>query len=318
MKKIFSTATIIALSALTIFSSCKKKDDESTVTPIYPESTVALNEVTGKTSGRDSLFVKRDKTSAIIQVSATSKTTTDMKRIYVFKKSTFTTAAGAYETYKDASFKKDGNDNYYYDIPTNERNNTVLSLVVNLNANNTSIISDEYYFSFTDGTNFDFPTSTSGSLVGPAQIFIVYGMLNETIGYRLNNIQGPNSGSFDLVTLMNKSATDAATGKDLSDMDANTATWDKSFSAGTSGTLYARISGSFDYKNATDITIKNAYDDALLPSGTQTNVATGNIYVAKLRGLEKYALIKVTFISDENGQTGAGNNLEYMEFSVKK
>jgi len=110
MKKHLNMRLLIVFLAFITILSCKKKDDESTVTPIYPESTVALNEVTGKTSGRDSLFVKRDKTSAIIQVSATSKTTTDMKRIYVFKKSTFTTAAGAYETYKDASFKKDGNE----------------------------------------------------------------------------------------------------------------------------------------------------------------------------------------------------------------
>ena len=319
MKKIYSTAAIIALCALTLFSSCKKtEDDEIMMTPVNPESSVLLNETTN-TTGSDTLFVKRDKISALIQVTGVSKTTTDMKRIYVYKKSSTTSSAGVYETFNSAGFKQDNAQNYYYDIPGDQRNNTRLTLTVSLNANNPVAATDEYYFAFTDGTNFAGPTNTAGILLGPAKIFIVYGLLTETTGHRINNIKGPNSGAFDLFTLTNKAAADLATGKDMIDYDETTPTWDKSFSSGTSGTLYAKLPSNFDYQNATDITIKAAYTLANNAIDTQEGVVAGNMYVANIRGTStSYALVRVSFISNETGATGAGNNNEYMEFSVKK
>ncbi|ABG60620.1 hypothetical protein [Cytophaga hutchinsonii] len=316
MKKFYSYVAVLALSSMALLSSCSKNDEETPATPVTPDATVTLNENTN-TTGSTTLYVTRQQLTAALQVTAVSKTSTDMKRIYVYKKTTNPTE-GAYVTYQGSGFKKDGNNNYYYDIPSDQKNNTVLNLTVELNANNVAIVSDEYYFAFTDGTNFGGPTNTSGILLGPAKIFIVYGVLKETTGLKLNNIQGPNSGAFDLVALTNKAASDAETGKDMIDADKTTAFWEKSFNAGTSGTLYAKLAPGFDYTNATDLTIKNAYAAAGNAIDTQTGVAAGDIFVAKLRGGNDYALIKVTFISTDTDGTGAGKNNEYMEFSVKK
>ena len=146
---------------------------------------------------------------------------------------------------------------------------------------------------------------------------IVYGVLAETTGHRLNNIKGPNPGAFDLENLVNRAVSDAADGKDMVDFDDTTPLWDKSFYAGTSGTLFAKIPDNFDYANATDMSIKAAYDAANNANSKQSSVAKDYMYVAKYNGT-KYALIKITSISDETGSTGPENNKEYMEFSVKK
>lgn len=314
MKKIYSYIAILAVSSMTLFSSCSN-NDEDPINPATPDVTVELNENTKPTSSAN-LYVKRDQSSALLQVSAVSKTTTDMKRVYVYKKATTTTNAGTYTTVEGSGFKKDGNDNFYYDIPTDQKNNAVVSLTVTLNAGNVNAVTDEYYFVFTNGSAYAGAPNIAGVLVGPAQIYIHYGVLTETTGHKLYNILGPNSGAFDLVALTNKSASDADASKDLVDNDKTTAYWDKSFKA-ANDTKFTKVSSTFDYANATDIAIKNAYD-ADNASGTVSSVANGDLYVAKLRGLDQYALIKVTSISDETGSIGNPNNAEFMEFSVKK
>lgn len=320
MKKIYSAIAVLVISSLALLSSCSKTDD-SEITPVSPEAIVSLNENT-KTTGVDTLYVHRNKISAIIQVNGVSLTT-DMKRIYVYKKSIIdstgiTPVIGAYVNYNGSGFSKDANNNYYYTIPANQKNNASLTLTITLNANNITAVSDAYYFAFTNATDFAGPSNTTGIILGPASIFIVYGILDETTGYKLNNIQGPNSGAFDLLTLSNKATNDAAIDKDIIDNDSTTALWDKSFSAGTSKTLYSQIPANFDYANATDVSIKTAYILANNAVSIQSAIVAGNMYVAKLRGLKQYALIKVTFISNETGATGPGNNNEFMEFSVKK
>ncbi len=316
MKKMYSTIAVLAISSMVIFSSCSKNDDEAPVATGTPESSIALNENTN-TNEDDTLFVNRTKGSALIQVSAVSKTTTDMKRIYVYKKVTTTGSIGSYTTYNGSGFKQDSDNNYYFEIPNDQRNNTALNLTITLTANNAGAVMDEYYFAFTSIANYGGPGTATGLLVGPAQIYVAYGLLTETAGHRLNNIKGPNSGAFDLQTLTNKAASASAAGKDMIDSDSSTANWDKAFFAGTSSTLYVQLASTFDYTNATDVSIAAAY---ILGTklGTQLNVANGNMYVAKLRGGNDYALIKVTSILDETGPTGPGQNNEYMEFSVKK
>jgi hypothetical protein len=315
MKKIYSKIALLAISSLVLLSSCSKDGEDDVINPVTPDATVELNENT-KPSASTNLYVKRDQASATLQVSAVSKTSTDMKRVYVFKKSETTTNVGTYTTVEGSGFKKDGNNNFYYDLPADQKNNAVITLTVSLNANNTAAVKDEYFFVFTTGSAYDGAPNIAGVLVGPAQVYINYGILNETTGHKLNNILGPNSGAFDLVALTNKSTSDADASKDLVDHDKTTALWDKSFKA-ANDTKFTKVSSTFDYANATDIAIKNAYD-ADNASGTVSSVAAGDLYVAKLRGLDQYALIKVTFISTDTDGEGSGKNNEYMEFSVKK
>lgn len=318
MKKIYSTIAILAISSLAFLSSCSNNNEDDVITPVTPDLTFELNETT-KPTGETSLYVKRNQTTATLQVSAVSKTSTDMKRVYVYKKASTTTNAGTYVTIEGAGFKKDGNNNFYYDIPVDQKNNAVVTLTVSLNGSNLDAVVDEYYFAFTNGSNYLGAPNIAGVLVGPAKIYIIYGVLSETTGHRLNNIKGPNSGAFDLKTLSNKADTNSDVDKDMVDSDATTLLWDKSFSAGVSNTKFLKLTSTFDYANATDISIKNAYDvDNSNAVSTVTAVSAGDMYVAKLRSFNEYALIKVSFISTESGTTGAGNNNEYMEFSVKK
>ena len=322
MKKIYSTIAILAISSLALLSSCSNDKKGSSVKPASPDAVVSLNETTNST-GSETLYVRRDKMKAVIHVNGVSLTTTELKRIYVYKRSTTissvgTISNGTYENYNGSGFSKDVNDNYYYDIPPSQKNNASLTLTVTLAANDKSAVSDEYYFVFTDGDAYDGPSDPVGTLLGPGKIHIVYGLLTETTGHRLNNIKGPNSGSFDLVTLTNRSFADPANSKDMNDADAITEFWDKSFSAGTSGTLYVKLPWNFDYVNATDLTLKAAYKAANTEVDMQSHVVAGYMYVAKIRGLDQYVFIKITSNSEEINGTGTGKNNEFMEFSVKK
>lgn len=313
LKKVCSHIAIIGI--LAFFVSCKNKGDG--IIPIYPESSIALNE-TSKATSSDSIYVTRAKLTATVQVSALSKGSTEMKRIYVFKKSTTTLKTGDYETYPDASFKKDGHNKYYYAIPADQKNNAVLNLFLNLTTGkvkaDTAVV-DDYYFAFTDDRDFDTPSNPAGMLVGPAEIRIVYGALTETTGYRINNAKSTKPSSFDLTTLTNKTLLNVDS---LKDMKVNVvgpdSLWEKSFIGGSSKTLYAKIPSSFNYTYATDLDIKKTYFEATNKTAIQANVATGDMFIARIRNKETYALIKVTYISDP----GSGTNTEYMEFSVKK
>jgi hypothetical protein len=285
--------------------------------PIYPDCSIALNEA-AKANGKDSVYVTRAKLTATLQVSAISNGSTDMKRIYVFKKSTLTSKVGEYKTYKDVRFQKDGKNNYYYAIPSDQKNNAVLNLMVMSDTAkaDTSVV-DEYYFAFTDNTDFDTPSNPTGMLVGPAQIRIIYGILTETTGYTINNPKGTKPSAFDLSALTNKYLLNSDTLKDMKVNVAADSLWEKSFKADSSKTLFAKMPSGFDYIHATDLTIKKAYY-ANSPAKIQTNVATGDMFVAKIRAKEIYALINVTYISDPNTPTNTPTYNEYMEFSVKK
>lgn len=315
MQKIYSTIAVLAISALALISSCSKKNDGG-VKPVSPDAVVSVNESVNKTNA-DTLYVKRDKLTATIQVNAVSTINSDMQRIYILKKTRSITSTSDYVPYNGGvNFKKDDDDYYYYEIPTDQRNNTSITLTVTLNANNSTAVFDEYYFVFTDAPADGGSGGPSAIFVGPAKIFIYYGLLSETKGHKLNNMKGTNSGAFNLVDLKNEPASAIAGYKDMIDADSSTAAWDKSFTSGNES-MFVKLPNSFDYMNATDLSIVDAYA-AGNAKDAQLNVATGDMFVAKLRGLNSYTLIKVTSISEENNGTGTGKNNEYMQFSVKK
>jgi hypothetical protein len=316
MKKIYSTIAILAISSLALLSSCSndKKKDSSSVKPASPDAVVSVNESTNKT-GADTIYVERAKLTATIQVNAVSTITSDMQRIYIAKK-TSTTNSTVSSYYDGGGWKKDIYNRFYYEIPADERNNTSITLTVNLNANNSAALVDEYSFFFTDAPSDGGSGPFSKILVGPAKVFIYYGLLSETKGHKLNNMKGTNSGAFNLYDLKNEAASASLGNKDMIDADSSTAAWDKSFAAGNA-TKFVKLSNNFDYTNATDLSIVTAYA-AGTPKDAQLNIATGNMFVAKVRGLNFYTLIKVTSISEENNGTGIGKNNEFMQFSVKK
>ena len=317
MKKIYSTIAVLAISSLALLSSCSKdKKNDGSVKPASPDAVVSVNESTNKT-GADTIYVERAKLTATIQVNAVSSITTDMQRIYILKRTRTTTSLGKMVTYNGGvTFKKDDADYYYYEIPTDQRNNTSITLTVNLNANNSAALVDEYHFVFTDAPANGGSGGPSVSLVGPAKIFIYYGLLSETKGHKLNNMKGTSSGAFNLVDLKNEIPSANSGNKDMVDADSSTAVWDKSFATGN-GTMFVKLSNNFDYTNATDLSIVAAYASGGAKNA-QLNVTTGDMFVVKLRSSNSYALIKVTSISEETNGTGTGKNNEFKQFSVKK
>lgn len=318
MQKIYSTIAVLAISSLALLSSCSKKNDGSSVKPVYPDAVISVNESVKKTNA-DTIYVKRDKLTATIQVNAVSTITSDMKRFYILKRTSTTNSTSNYATYNaGVNFKKDNDGYYYYEIPTDQRNNTSITLTVNLNTNNSIAVFDEYYFIFTDAPADGGSGGPSVVLVGPAKVFIYYGLLSETKGYKLHNTQGTNSnsGAFNLVDLKNEPTVASPGNKDMIDADATTAAWDKSFTT-ESGSMFVKLPNNFDYTNATDLSIVAAYTSGTAKN-SQLNIATGDMFVARLRGLNFYTLIKVTSISEETNGTGTGKNNEFMVFSVKK
>lgn len=317
MKAILS---IIVLSLVSIFSSCKKINEEP-VTLVNPDARVTLYESSSAYS-IDSLFVKRSSTTAILQVSAQSNAS-DMKRIYVFKKSVTLLDTGRYETYENASLKKDGNGNYYYAVPTDQKNNTVLNLVVKVGLTPVkpvvdTIVADDYFFAISGDSDYKNPPNTNGILVGPAHIHIVYGLLTQTTGHKIFNPKSKKSNAFDLTLITNRKETDTAVVKDMSTIITTDSLWKKSFTAGTSQTLFVKVPPGFNDTHVTDLELKKIYQQALDPLSIQSNVSSGDLFIAQLRGKQNYALVKITAISDENLVSGQGKDSEYMQFSVFK
>ena len=298
------------------FTSCKKENEEP-IAPIVPEVAIALNQIY-KPSASDSLFVNRSKTSTVLQVSAISNASTEMKRIYVFKKTWSVLKTGDYLSYADSSLKRDVNGNYYYAIPNDQRFNTVLNLNVLLGIQKDTSIIDAYYFAITGNTDFINPANPNGILVGPAHINIVYGLVTQTKGYKIFNPKSKKSNAFDLALLTNKKTTDTAPVKDMNTLITTDSLWKKSFTAGTSQTLFVKVPAGFNDTHVTDLELKKIFQQAFDPLSIQSNVSSGDLFIAQLRGKQNYALVKITAISDENLISGQGKDSEYMEFSIFK
>jgi hypothetical protein len=142
------------------------------------------------------------------------------------------------------------------------------------------------------------------------------------------HILGAKQGAWDLVANAGVSEGSTATryvgtNKDMINVE-NTAVgaFEKKFVAGNT-TRFVKATG-FDYTNATLEAAKAAYTagTALGEAGGTTlatlkspvTCALGEIYVAKLRGADNYAVIKIEEILDD----GATSNNDYIKFSYKK
>lgn len=67
--------------------------------------------------------------------------------------------------------------------------------------------------------------------------------------------------------------------------------WDKQF--GGNGTTKYLLASGFDYANATQTSIVNAYDNAIATPWIAA-VQAGEVYIAKIRNLEYYVVISIT------------------------
>lgn len=129
------------------------------------------------------------------------------------------------------------------------------------------------------------------------------------------HIGGSLQGSYDLVAGANIASTPANEGvRDMSNSDAIgnpfTGSWDAK-----NATRYVKVTG-FDYANATAQAAEAAYT-AGANNVAVNGPAVGDIYVARLRGANNFAVIKVTAIDPNNNDCNCGNRGK-LTFDFKK
>lgn len=313
------TFVLATLYFFLLITSCKKGDNPS-ITVYTVDKGIYLS--SSKPSAKDTLYVLRTKTSANLRVSANTKTMgVELKRLYVFTRNIDNISApGTYETYQGPDFAKDANNNYYYRIPNDKKDSIVSDLTVTLRANTTAVV-DEYYFVYTDDTDYAGPGSTTGVAIGPAQIFILYGKLTEHTGVKLFNYATTRTGVYsaiDIVNLLYKSQTDAAADIDITENTDNNAIFLGKFKA-LNNTTFVKAPANFPYANATDSEIAYYYSLGTPFTETPDSIRINDIYLLKLRdNAATYAAIKIMYIVPENGKTGGSFDNEYFIFNLKK
>jgi len=133
---------------------------------------------------------------------------------------------------------------------------------------------------------------------------------------------GAKAGAWDLVKNVEKKSADAEADKDMKNTTTAATTPDNGFfdakwEAGNA-TRYVKVTG-FDYATASYESAKAAYAAGTAVAKLAAEVMTGDIFVAKLRGEEKYAVIKIEAVNrTPNNANGTFENLDNIVFSYKK
>lgn len=319
MKKLSYYLSVALLSATVVMTSCKKSEDDPTPNNLTPDVSLTMNQTNGTGMDNEDLTVKNTQGSAVLEVTAVTTTSNDMKRLYVYKSED----NGTINNVSMDGFKQDGNNNYYYEIPNDSRNNFTIKRSVNVSSNTTRD-TDRYYFYFTDASDFNRVAPGTDVVIGPGTITLVYDVDLSTSksDQKLYNICSSSFPSaYNLQSLSGVSATaDGTTGLitvgDGADMAqqtgiANCGTFN-GWVGQNSTTFVKTNSSNFDYSNATRNMAEEAFNDGT-PTATVTGVASGDIYIANVRGAGNYAVIRITSVN----ATTTDNN-DYYQFDVKK
>jgi hypothetical protein len=315
------TFVLATLFIFLLITSCKKEKDTPSITIYHIDKGLFLSST--KTSVKDTFYVVRTKTSANLRVSANAKNMgVELKRLYVFSRNIDNVSSpGAYQTVQGPDFTKDGNNNYYYQIPSAKKDSIVNDLTVTLRANTTTAIIDEFYFVYTDDADYAGPGSTTGVAIGPAQIFVLYGKLTEYSGVKLYNYATTKTGVYpavDIVNLQYKLQTETAADIDITENTDDNAKFLGKFKA-LNNTKFVKAPANFPYANATDSEIAYYYAQGTPFTETPDSVKINDIYLIKLRdNATTYAAIKIMYIVPENGKTGGAFDNEYFIFNLKK
>lgn len=314
------TFVLAILYSFLLITSCKKGDNPS-ITIYTVDKGIYLSSTT--TTKKDTLYVTRDKITANLRVSANTNTMgIELKRLYVFTRNIDTiNAPSAYQTFQGSGFTIDGNNNYYYKISSANKDSITNNLTVTLRANTITAIVDEYYFVYTDDADFAGPTSTTGVVIGPAKIFVLYGKLTEYTGIKLYNYATTTTGhypAFDMVNLVFKLQTDAAADIDITENTDDAPKFLGKFKA-LNNTTFVKAPSNFPYANATDSEIAYYYSQGISFTETPDSIKINEIYLIKIRNnANTYAAMKIMYIVPENGKTGVGFDNEYFIFNLKK
>ncbi len=319
LNKIHSGLLFTGICLLLSLTACKKSSDSPVVFVV--DKSITLDQTT--TSAKDSLYVKRDASTVNLKVTATAKGTgKKMSRLYIFKRYIDNISTpGDYVSVDAGGFSKDGNNQYYFQIGTVSQDSSTNTVTLPLRTNDMNAAVDEFYFIYTDDNDFAGPGNTAGVVLGPAQFFMLYGKLAEYTGKRLYNYASTNTYHYpglDVVNMSYKYNTDAAADIDIYENTDNDPLFKGKFKS-LNGTSFVKAPAEFSYSNATDITVRKFFEAGTSFTETPDSIRIGDIYLMNLRGLPtSYAVMKILYVTPENGKTGSGYNEEFFIFNVKK
>jgi len=323
MKKLAFYISATFLTATVLLSSCKKSDDP-VPTPQSADASLTIDQSNPGTTNKDYTVFTSD-SRKVIEVKALTTTNNNMKRVYVYKteKAKGETASDP-ENENIAGSSTDGAGNHYFSIPDGKKNDYTLKISVDID-NDETRDEDVYYFYFTEDEDFDVNNQDDDVVIGPGTITLIYDskLLHDTNGQKLYSIcNADQDAAFDLTTF-SKVATSLngdneiqiGTGADFvnqgdqgdeADCGSFRKGWDRQ-----NGTTFKKAGSGFGYDNATHNDLDEEFNSGInLSPNAVNNVAVGDLYIAKLRGGNNYAIIKIT------GITEGTNN--YIEFSAKR
>ncbi|MDB5256239.1 MAG: hypothetical protein JWM14_934 [Chitinophagaceae bacterium] len=323
MKKLayFMSATFLA--ATMILSSCKKSDDP-VPTPQSADASLTIDQNNPGTTNQDYTVFTSD-SRKVIEVKAITTTNNNMKRVYVYKteKAKGQTASDP-ENENVTGSSTDGAGNHYFSISDDKKNEYSLKISVDID-NDETRDEDVYYFYFTKDVDFDVNNQGSDVITGPGTITLIYDskLTHSTDGQKLYSIcNADQDAAYDLTTFSKVSTSlngsneiQIGTGADLVNQgdqgdQADCGTFRKGWDR-ENGTTFKKASNGFGYDNATHNDLDEEFNSGInLSPNAVDNVAVGDLYIAKLRGGNNYAIIKIT------GITEGTNN--FIEFSAKR
>lgn len=137
--------------------------------------------------------------------------------------------------------------------------------------------------------------------------------LTETAGHRIYSNLSTQPDAYDLETNSPQFSTVGdSTLRDIQDMSGTDTTLSRSWKSPAGGKFV--LFNGFDYANATDSSVYNAYV-AGVKLTLLNNIQVGDIVITKLGSVStnKYVLMRITDIIDAPGKNG-----DYYEFTIKK
>ncbi len=169
------------------------------------------------------------------------------------------------------------------------------------------------------GTNFRF-VITDAKGMSKEQIIVVttidttFTPLGKNFTGEFYHRSGIREGSYDLVNNQLLSAASADFEKDMSNTDNTGQPFTGSWEA-LNATRFVR-DNNFDFANASEEAAVSSYSSQVSSNGIADPIVN-EIYIAKLRGNNQYAVIKITGL-DPNDPAGGGNNPGKITFDYKK
>ncbi len=141
------------------------------------------------------------------------------------------------------------------------------------------------------------------------------GLTSEKSGF-FYHISGSLKGAYDLVADVSRGVSEANAEKDMVNTDPNGSPFTGSWTPGIGNSTEFVKAVGYDYANATSRGVKLAY----LTGARQTAVVapvTGDVYIAKLRNGDKYAVILIDAVSTNNNECSCSNTGK-LTFKYKK